>query len=406
VNGRDTEADTIREVLTNNTSAPIEVTYHFFLEHDGCDNEQDVKVFVNPVLLPAINITGNTAVCAGESVTLSAVITNGGSSPVRQWVVNDEPVTGATHATFTYIPSDGDVVSCELTANATCAAPTSVTSPEVTMTVVDLLASILLLTDTLDAYRFMPIDLSRAVDMQPGYTYTYYANSDGTGRIDGSIVTFNPPKNDYYVTASNGACESPISKIILKDPCPATTEDFEGHIYKVTSLAGLCWTENLRSTIYTCSEEDPILFAKVYTCAGCPEQLDTIYGLLYDWYSAVATEPANCICPAGFHLPSKEEWSRLEKYPASYLRSTDYWLDPPGHGTDNYGWDARPAGWYNGALDRFENLYGFAGWWASDDVPGTSTAKYFSISYYCDVIQGEVKNKGNGLSVRCVKSEL
>jgi uncharacterized protein (TIGR02145 family) len=394
-------SDTIRENLDNTTSAPIKVTYQFFLDVNGCENMQEVTVIVNPRLLPSITITGNLTVCAGESVTLNSVITNGGTAPTRQWIVNGTP-TSATGSTFTFIPEDGDEVTCMLTSNALCATPTSVTSSEVTITVVDYpLAPIILNNDTLNAYRGMPVDLSQAVDMNPDYTYTFYENFDGTGKINGSVVTYNPPKDDYYVTASNGACEGPMSKIILKDPCPKSTEDIEGHIYKVTSLAGLCWTENLRSKRYTCSNEE-ILFAKVYTCTGCPEQLDTTYGLLYDWYSAVATDPANCICPLGFHLPSKEEWSLLEKYPASQLRSTDYWLDPPGHGTDNYGFDARPAGWYNGATDRFEHLYGFTGWWASDDVPGTSTAKYFSISYYCGQILQEVKTKENGLSVRCV----
>jgi uncharacterized protein (TIGR02145 family) len=108
------------------------------------------------------------------------------------------------------------------------------------------------------------------------------------------------------------------------------------------------------------------------------------------------------ICPEGFHIPSQAEWTLLEYYPASQLKSTQYWLAPLGPGTDDYGFDARPAGWYNGAFSRYENLYGFAGWWASDVPSGTSTANYFSMSYYCDNIQGEIKPKKDGLSVRCV----
>ena len=83
--------------------------------------------------------------------------------------------------------------------------------------------------------------------------------------------------------------------------------------------------------------------------------------------------------------------------------STQYWLDPPGSGSNNFGFDARPAGWYNGAIDRYQDLYGFAGWWASDDIPGTTTANTFTIFYYCNQIQHEIKTKESGLSVRCVK---
>jgi uncharacterized protein (TIGR02145 family) len=190
--------------------------------------------------------------------------------------------------------------------------------------------------------------------------------------------------------------------------CPPSTTDFEGNTYNVTKLAGLCWTDNLKSTLYTCSEE-PIPFAKPYTCADCPDDLEDIFGLLYDWYSTLGidedgnpTQPADCICPDGFRLPTLAEWALLEGYPASKLMSTQYWLNPPGPGTDDYGFNALPAGWYNGVLERFEELYGFAGWWASDDIPGTTTAHYFWISYYCEKKQKEGRNKLDGLSVRCV----
>ena len=107
------------------------------------------------------------------------------------------------------------------------------------------------------------------------------------------------------------------------------------------------------------------------------------------------------ICPEGWHIPSQAEWGLLERYHSKQLMSTNYWLDPPGGGTDNFGFTALPAGWYNGALNRFEDLYGFAGWWASDAQAGT-IANYFSIAYYCNFLQqGEMK-KNDGLSVRCV----
>jgi len=108
------------------------------------------------------------------------------------------------------------------------------------------------------------------------------------------------------------------------------------------------------------------------------------------------------ICPDEWHIPSQAEWSRLNIFEASQLRSKQYWLNPPGPGSDDFEFDARPAGWYNGFTERYQDLYGFTGWWASDDVPGTATANAFIIAYYCNQIQGEVKKKIDGLSVRCV----
>jgi uncharacterized protein (TIGR02145 family) len=82
--------------------------------------------------------------------------------------------------------------------------------------------------------------------------------------------------------------------------------------------------------------------------------------------------------------------------------STDYWLDPPGSGTDNYGFGALPAGWFSGTNDRYEDIYGYAGWWSSDDNGSTTSASNFCITYFCNVITSAVKYKIDGLSVRCV----
>jgi len=81
--------------------------------------------------------------------------------------------------------------------------------------------------------------------------------------------------------------------------------------------------------------------------------------------------------------------------------STQYWLDPPGGGTNETGFDAIPAGWYNSATNRYQDLYGFAGWWASNTPSGTD-AHYFYLTYYCDDLRSGLKKKMDGLSVRCV----
>jgi len=56
---------------------------------------------------------------------------------------------------------------------------------------------------------------------------------------------------------------------------------------------------------------------------------------------------------------------------------------------------------YNSTTGRFEDLYGFTGWWASD-TPDSTTANYSYIAYYCDALQQGEKKRSDGLSVRCV----
>jgi len=200
----------------------------------------------------------------------------------------------------------------------------------------------------------------------------------------GSVSTTSAIVPNSYAAYTLGVKSTPLI------PCPATITDDKGNTYKVTALAGLCWTENLRTPAI-----DDIPFGGTYTCSECPAQLDTIFGLLYTWYAAVN------ICPDGWRIPTQAEWGLLQSYPASQLKSTKYWLAPQTPGTDDYGFNALPAGWYNSTTDRFHDLYGFAGWWASD-TPDSTTANYSYIAYYCNALQQGEKKRGDGLSVRCV----
>ena len=389
-------------VITANTSFYVSVSGDNYCESE---NRKQVEI-VTATIRPTIRaITPLDDICEGRTITFTTAITNAGDNPLYQWNVNNVPVQGAVNPQFTYAPANGDIITCTLTSQDPCANPPSVTSAGIAITVHSYPEAPVINVETLTAFPGHPVNLCSAVDMIPGLTYTFYENPDKTGRINGCTVIYLPPKDDYYVSASNGFCEGELSQIILKIPCDSSVFDEEGHEYKVIPLAGFCWTENLQTTLYP-GTSNPIPFANPYTCTGCPSQLDAIFGLLYTWYSATGEFEAGTrvqgICPDGYHIPTKAEWSALERYTAQQLKSTKYWLDPPGPGTDNYGFDARPAGWYNGAIDRYQDLYGFTGWWSADDNNSATQASYFSLTWFCTILQGDVMLKTNGLSVRCV----
>ena len=79
--------------------------------------------------------TPQTTVCAGTSVTFTANPTHGGSLPGYQWKVNTVNVSSATSSTYTYVPLNGDVVTCQLTSSDNCVTGNPAMSPQVTMTV-------------------------------------------------------------------------------------------------------------------------------------------------------------------------------------------------------------------------------------------------------------------------------
>jgi hypothetical protein len=95
----------------------------------------NVNLVVNPVLAPALSVTASSnPVFSGTTVTFTASPTNGGTTPTYQWSVGGVPVSGATGSTYTFIPTNGQVVSCTMTSSLPCATPSTATS-SVTMTV-------------------------------------------------------------------------------------------------------------------------------------------------------------------------------------------------------------------------------------------------------------------------------
>ena len=95
-----------------------------------------ITMGVNPLLPVSLSVAPSAnPVCAGTQVTFSTSIVNGGTLPQYQWKLNGTNITGGTNATYTFVPSNGNALSCVLTSNAICATGSPATSNVVTMTV-------------------------------------------------------------------------------------------------------------------------------------------------------------------------------------------------------------------------------------------------------------------------------
>ena len=118
--------DSVWCVMTSNATCPVPTTA----------TSPKVHMTVNPVVVPTISITASVnPICAGDTVTFTAVITNGGSAPVYQWKKNGVNV-GSNSATYGSVAlANNDSVWCVLTSNAPCPSPASVTSTKVHVTV-------------------------------------------------------------------------------------------------------------------------------------------------------------------------------------------------------------------------------------------------------------------------------
>lgn len=70
------------------------------------------------------SVLPGTSITMGETVLLSAIATNAGSSPTFQWYVNGLPAAGATSAAYsTDSIADGDHIYCKVTPSSRCPLP-------------------------------------------------------------------------------------------------------------------------------------------------------------------------------------------------------------------------------------------------------------------------------------------
>ncbi|MEO8086541.1 MAG: PKD domain-containing protein [Bacteroidota bacterium] len=83
------------------------------------------SINVRPTPVPAISITlSDDTVCAGTPVTFTSASVNEGTAPTYQWLLNNNPIVGATNTTYNTTPgATTDVYSVTLTSNALCVSP-------------------------------------------------------------------------------------------------------------------------------------------------------------------------------------------------------------------------------------------------------------------------------------------
>ncbi len=122
--------------LTNGQAVTVVMTSNANCVTTNPVTSNSITMGVNPTLTPSVSISqtaGTNPQCAGASVTFTVAPINGGISPVYQWKVDgtNVGVNGATHSTSTL--TNGQVVSCVMTSNASCLTSNPATSNSITM---------------------------------------------------------------------------------------------------------------------------------------------------------------------------------------------------------------------------------------------------------------------------------
>lgn len=172
-------------------------------------------------------------------------------------------------------------------------------------------------------------------------------------------------------------------------------------MWEKTEEPGYCWYDNNKST-----------YSK------------TSYGPLYNWF-AVNTGK---LCPAGWHVPTIEEWQILIKHAADTVQNefgylvlenkiagkklkesgNSHWAyNDTVNATDEFGFTALPGG-LRIIYGNFESLGKEGNFWSSTEENHADTrdeARGVRLDYYSNSTTGLFYFKQSGLSVRCLKDK-
>jgi uncharacterized protein (TIGR02145 family) len=210
-------------------------------------------------------------------------------------------------------------------------------------------------------------------------------------------------------------------------------QDADGNVYETKSFGNQVWmTENLKTTKYYDGTSltyatGSSSWANQQTGAYCNydnnEDSATRYGRLYNWYAVSAEN----LCPEGWHIPSRDEWTELVEYliskgynydgslsedkTAKSLAAASGWASFTIAGTVGYemslnntsGFTALPGGARGSTGACFDaGEYGY--WWSTtENADNTDEAYYRVLSSFWSDFYESTSDKNAGFAVRCVK---
>jgi hypothetical protein len=178
-----------------------------------------ITMTVSAGVTPSVTISSNvgTSICAGQSVTLTAVPVNGGNTPTYQWEKNGSNISGATGSTYTTNSlANGDVITVVLTSNATCATTTTATSNSLSFTIVtNAVPSVSIVSNVGDSICAGQSVTFTATPVNGGTTPLYQWKKNGSNitnatqstyssasLVNGDVITVQMTSNSQCVSTS------------------------------------------------------------------------------------------------------------------------------------------------------------------------------------------------------------
>jgi gliding motility-associated-like protein len=193
----------------------------------GCESGLSVPSTVTVEPLPITNITASaTTVCAGQSVSFTANVFPPAVNPTYDWQVNGVS-QGINSPVFSYVPANGDVVTCAVTTQRGCQGPAS---NAITITVNPIPTVTVSAVPGTTVCEGTPITFTANVtDGGPAPSFQWYLNGNPIGPNSPTFI-LNTPQNGDVVqvrVTSTAGCTGPASLslpiTLTVNPAPQVT---------------------------------------------------------------------------------------------------------------------------------------------------------------------------------------
>jgi uncharacterized protein (TIGR02145 family) len=197
-----------------------------------------------------------------------------------------------------------------------------------------------------------------------------------------------------------------------KEDKAGSVTDVDGNVYPTVTIGNQVWmAQNLKTTKYLdstviYSTTCPTIWASLTKGAYCWYNNDgknkATYGALYNWY-AVKTGK---LCPAGWHVPTKEEWTKLLTFIGEGAENkmketgTTHWISSNTGVTNQSGFLGLPGGGRS-TKGSFDWIGKIGCWWSSTET--CSTRAWDQHLVHDNMLTVIFSDKYFGYSIRCIK---
>lgn len=249
--------------------------------------------------------------------------------------------------------------------------------------------------------------LGSSIKASSSSNWQYSCSSFSSSEIPLSSLSSSSQSSSSFSSISSSEFSEPISTAPLKGASGTFADARDGQVYKWVKVGLQYWmAENLNFMSTSISNWIASIGSDDYARTNPDGRIRN--GVYYEWEYVMNNEKASLknpsgvkgICPEGWHLPSKEEVIELKDYlelNSADIKSQTEWVP---QGKDQYGFNARPSGFYEYGWKAYGARSLF--WMASAYKSGKA---YFMTLYPSTGVNIEASNSNSRMNVRCLSDQ-